>query len=375
MGRGQTGDHTGGHTGGLAADLHLFMCPEIDVAGTQRLRSDPLALRHYPSRLTIACDTEAGLVSLWSRQSGRFETVPIAAARDRAIYWTPRGRRCVDLLAQLDGRVRGFYVANMHDGSPYDAEIYLGHNANILQYNRQRGNRSVVLWRLRHYMDPETSMGGIFQKGVPDAQPFLDKAPRIFWRGAVHGQTWANRDRATSLRGVWDPLTDAAGIEAVAARYSRIAAVLFAQKNPDIADCALVAMNPEDNYRPDHPGADLFAPKLRPDEQLGCRYLLCPCGIDVGSQLYWAVQTNCLAFKEEGPYEVLPDYFLRPWVHYVPIAPGLTDLREKFEYCQAHPKLCEAIVARAQEAYVQMNDPSPWREAEEIVLDRLGIRA
>jgi hypothetical protein len=364
-----------GRSADLAADLHLFMCPEVDAEGTQRLRRDPLALRSYPSRLTIACDTEAGLVSLWSRHSGQFQTVPIDEARVRSIYWTPRGRRMVDLLAQLDGRVRGFYVANMHDGSPFDADIYLGHGASILQYNRQRGNRSVVLWRLRHYMDPETSMGGIFQKGVPDTQPFLDKQPKIFWRGAVHGQTWANRDKASSLRGAWGSATDADGIAALGPQYSRVAAVLFGQANPDIADCAFVSMNPEDDFSPTHPGAKLFAPKLRPDEQLGYRYLLCPCGIDVGSQLYWAVQTNCLAFKEEGPYEVLPDYFLRPWIHYVPIAPGLTDLREKFEYCQAHPKICQAIVSRAQEAYVRMNDPKPWRDAEDIVLDRLGIRA
>ena len=101
------------------------------------------------------------------------------------------------------------------------------------------------------------------------------------------------------------------------------------------------------------------------------RYLLCLAGNDVASTLYWAIGTNSLAFKEETLYETIPDYFLQPWVHYVPISQGLGDLRDKFEYCERILGLCKSIITNANEAYDRILYSNEWLEAEIAVLDRI----
>ncbi|RRH78256.1 hypothetical protein [Falsigemmobacter faecalis] len=104
------------------------------------------------------------------------------------------------------------------------------------------------------------------------------------------------------------------------------------------------------------------------------RYLLAPEVKDVARLTYWALRTNSLVFVEKTPFGTLPDYFLKPWLHSVPIAPGLTDLRETFEFCQSDPGFCQRIMAQAQAAARRMHDSRTWQEAELKILDRPGLR-
>lgn len=355
-------------------ELHQFMCPEPAVAGNLRLRRDPAAFRRYPSELAVVCDFEAGTVSRWTSDRRGYTTDPLSAARHPAGYAHKRANRTVDLIAQLDGRAR-FFLSNMRDSSPYDPEVYLGHDANVLQHHRRVGARSTVLWRLPNYWEPSPALGGVFRQPVTETRAFRDKLPKIFWRGRLHGQHWIHRNEQTLLRRDWHAATTEAAIAALEHRYSRAVAVLFARRNPDLADCAFVTGPDEPPLPAAHPGAGFYAPETAPSDQLAYRYLLCPVGIDICTQLYWVLQTNSLAFKEESPYECIPDFYLKPWVHYVPVAPGLGDLREKFEFCESHPRIVEEIIARAQEAHATILNPEAWREAEDIVLDRLGLAA
>jgi hypothetical protein len=56
-----------------------------------------------------------------------------------------------------------------------------------------------------------------------------------------------------------------------------------------------------------------------------------------------------LLFHHETPTKDFINDFMRPWVHYVPIAPDLRDLREKFEWAESHPRAAKAIANRGSE--------------------------
>lgn len=354
-------------------ELHEFMCPEPAMAGMEAVLRDPAILRRYPSQLTMLCDFAADTVHIRAA-SGAMVPVSVSEAERPKLYPHHNGPRNARLVRNMKDRVRRPFVANMLDAAPFDAELYLGQPLNILQHNRRPGNRTAVLWRLDNYWEPTPNMGGLFGRRVADAIPFPDKKPVIFWRGRLHGQHWASAHEIERLRHLWSRATSEADLRTVAARYPRAAAVLFGRDNPAISDIYFMRPETEPEFPPSHPGHRYFGLPVPPAEQLENRYLLCLPGIDVSSQLYWAVQTNCLAFKVEAQYECLPDYFLKPWVHYVPVAANLNDLRDKYEFCESHPRVAEDIIRRAQDAHRRMLDAAAWREAEDIVLDRLGLR-
>lgn len=350
--------------------LHEFMCPQV-CPDNQWLRDNPGALADYPASLITLCDFDAGMLHFQKNKQRALASLPISALDSVEDLGMNKAERTIELVQSLRGRVRGAIVANMRDAAPFDPELYFGREVNILQYNRRKGCRSAVLWRLPGYYEPSEKLGGTFQREVTETLRFRDKKPKIFWRGAFSGGRWLNPwHRSTPGKP-----TDIAAIEAAAPWNSRALAVLFGAANSDFCDLRFGINRRKLNLKPGEPPKNRFMGRqVKPEVMLEHRYLLCPAGHDVATQTYWILNTNSVALKEETEYEVLPDYFLKPWVHYVPIAPGLTDLREKFDYLEANPVLCEAIVERAQEAYARIIRPEPWQEAEEIVLDRLGVK-
>jgi hypothetical protein len=60
------------------------------------------------------------------------------------------------------------------------------------------------------------------------------------------------------------------------------------------------------------------------------------------------LSTNSLVFKEDYPYEAFADCHFQAWVHYIPISPDFDDIIAKYEWCEANPQHCQAIVANAQ---------------------------
>lgn len=351
--------------------LHEFMCPEV-APETARLRADPSPMGTYPSRLLMLCDFEHDRVHLRGPAPGTVQTMSIADTAKWGRKPAHKFIRSFDLIESLKGRVRSHIVANMRDATPYDPEFYFGHPANILQHNRRRGCRTAVLWRLPGYLVPDTGLGGTFGKDISDERDFLDKRPVIFWRGAFSGGRWLTPYWRERL----DPTADPDAITAAAAWNSRARAVLYSLENRKFTDFRFTIRKKQfDQFDRDTRRQPFLSGFVEPARMLEHRYILCPAGHDFSSQLYWIIATRSIAFKEEIEYEVLPDYFLKPWVHYVPVAPGLTDLREKFNYCEANPDVCRAIIERANEAYRRILRPAVWAEAEATVLDRLGVAA
>ena len=355
-------------------ELHEFMCPQVCPA-PHWLRDNPGALADYPASLITLCDFDGDILHFQKNNRRKLASAPVSALdsdEGTKKLRMNKAQRTIELVQSLRGRVRGTMVANMRDAAPYDPEFYFGRELNILQYNRRKGCHSAVLWRLPEYYEPSRKLGGTFQRNVDESRAFRDKKPMIYWRGTLSGGRWLNPWHRQSA----GKATTIAAIEAAAVWNSRARAVVFGAANRDFCDLRFgigrrnLTLGEGEVAKHKYLGRT-----VAPDVMLQHRYLLCPAGHDVATQTYWILNTNSLALKEETEYEVLPDFFLKPWVHYVPIAPGLTDLREKFEYLEANPALCEAIIERAQMAYAGIVEPSLWQEAEDIVLDRMGVRA
>ena len=352
-------------------ELHEFMCPEV-CSQNDWLRANPKAMQSYPSRLLMICDFEADKVHMRPKLGDGIVTRTLSEMSSVEAFIHQRGHRNKELIASLQGRVKSFVIANMRDCSPFSPELYFDRDINILQYNRRKGARSTVLWQLQNYFAPSERIGGLYKRRVHETLTFLDKKPMIVWRGRAHSMNWTSPHSTTSLAGQWEKAQNRGDLENLAEEFSRARAVLYSFQHPEFTDFRFTTPLRNKPPEPDTVGAEYFAPEYPPRTLLESRYQLCVKGHDVASQLYWILGTHSVAFKEETEYEVLPDYFLKPWVHYVPIAPGLRDLREKFEYCEANPDLCCTIIERANEAYERIIQPKLWEEAENIVLDRLG---
>jgi Arabidopsis thaliana protein of unknown function (DUF821). len=366
-------------------ELDEFMCPTVHPE-TARLRDQPELLARFPALMAMLCDfdrdrivyqtgeTAAG-ASGGARQAVLAESPALAPAYSPTVFDNiRRGLRSAQMIEQLGAKGVRWFVSNMHDCSPFAPELYVGAPANIFQHNRRRGDPSPVLWRLIGYYEPGPIMGGV----PPDARhtdtiPFTDKRPRIVWRGNWTGITWTSPYDITRI----GAHSTAEALAPLATLYPRARAVMRSLAEPEFLDCRFVAGGKVRRKRGTGgaPWGELEDRKRTQEWLLRNRYQLCLPGNDTATQLYWVINSNSLALKVETEFDCIADYFLKPWVHYVPIARDLGDLREKYEYCEANPGLCLAIIERGKEAYARMLDASIWEEAETKVLDRLGLLA
>jgi len=353
------------------------MCPRSNP-DTAKLRDNPETLARYPQSLALVCDFERDRIVYQTVRAGTEPGVALGEVPANGAQYDPgcfsplrHGYRSADIVEQIRGLGARWFVANMYDAAPYPPEIYFGHKANILQYNRRRGDTDAVLWRLPSYFEPTPMLGYVRERDRgPDEVAFADKRPQAVWRGGRNGQQWLSPWLMRPTETIPDPLNAEPGSMA----NVRWRAVMMSLAYPKWLNCrfslSIRQMRTKDRDAPLPEHTDI---NRRHAWLLKFRYILCPPGNDVSTQLYWVLASNSVALRVETEYEVLPDYFIRPWVHYVPIAADLSDLIAKLEYLEANPDLCRAIVERAQAAYSAILNAPLWEESERIVLDKLGL--
>lgn len=338
--------------------LANFMLPQVSD-GTVRLAD--LQSMTLPSSLFAGYDPEYKELLINGHLS-----VGVDELTSENVATSYKPNRNVQFIDSLPSAPRRSIYWDMDDARAFDSRVYTGADINVFQYNRRIGNRHAVLWRLSSYFEPSRSLG--HGGWVDDRLRFDEKKSVVFWRGAVSGSRWTDPFTRVGALGI----NSAADFVEQAGHYSRIRAVLMSNGSQDF-DLKFSGPGALIDTKPWLEDLDVLGDAVRPAQQLDHKYILCINGNDVASNLYWILSTQSIAFKEDCAYEVLPDYFLKPWVHYVPIASGLADLQEKFDYCQAKPDLCKAIIENANEAYSRMIDPHVWNAAEIEVLDRLGL--
>lgn len=335
-----------------------FMLPEVS---SQSVRLGELAEIVPPSRLFAGYDPHHKELLIEGNLSTGIEE--LTSENLATTYKSNRNPQFVDSLPSVP---KDIILWDMEDARAFDTQVYTGKDLNVFQYNRRIGSRHAVLWRLNSYIEPSRALGHAGR--VEDGLQFEDKKPLVYWRGGITGSRWVDPFRRIGVLSI----NTASDFEENAHHYSRFKAALLS-KTSDVFDLKLAVAGANVETKPWLKELDLLGDIVRPAQQLEHKYILCLNGNDLASNLYWVLSTQSVAFKEDTAYECLPDYFLKPWVHYVPIARGLSDLQEKFDYCQANPDLCRRIIDNANQAYEKMIDATTWNNAELDVLDRLSL--
>lgn len=342
--------------------LHEFMLPEV-VTETPQL--DELNFTQLPSSLFVGVSPERAQILL---KEGLFNP----AEREEALHLVNSGykswRRGYAFSAPFDKAKKRYFV-DFEDALQIPRECYFGTDFNVFQYNRRRGDRTSVLWRLPNYFEPSRGIGHPPRETKRDEIQFEDKIPKVYWRGGVSGSHWSTPfKKSTTPRISPETFKD----EDVHSKFSRVKLV-STYANSDVVDAKFSGGTVDRFIEPALQNEDTTSSAVHTSAMMKYKYLLCPAGNDVSSALYWVIRSNSLAFKEETEYETIPDYFLKPWVHYIPISPGLHDIGEKFDFCEDNPKFCKQIIQNAHEAYSTITNSNVWADAENVVLDRLGL--
>jgi len=87
-------------------------------------------------------------------------------------------------------------------------------------------------------------------------------------------------------------------------------------------------------------------PTLTMADMCAYRYILSVEGNDVATNLKWIMASDSVLFM---PRPHITSWFmedrLQPWVHYVPVRDDFEDLEARVRWAEAHPHVCQRIVA------------------------------
>ena len=119
-----------------------------------------------------------------------------------------------------------------------------------------------------------------------------------------------------------------------------------------------------DVSRPGRVPDEWLKPKLTLYAHLGHRFILCPEGNDVASNLKWVMSTNTLAVMPRPRWETwFMEGSLEPERHYVEVKPDFSDLEERMDHYLGHPALAREIIAEAHAHVDRFRD----RHREDLV--------
>ena len=119
-----------------------------------------------------------------------------------------------------------------------------------------------------------------------------------------------------------------------------------------------------DVSRPGRVPDQWIKPKLTLYAHLTHRFILCPEGNDVASNLKWAMSTNTLAVMPRPQWETwFMEGTLEPGRHYVEVRPDFSDLEERMDYYLSHPALAREIIGEAHHHVARFRD----KRREDIV--------
>lgn len=89
-------------------------------------------------------------------------------------------------------------------------------------------------------------------------------------------------------------------------------------------------------------------------DQLKYKFIFCPEGNDVATNLKWVLSSNSLCFMPKPKFETwFMEGILKPGVHYVEIQNDLSDMEEKIKYYSKNIDEAQSIIANAKK-HVQM---------------------
>jgi hypothetical protein len=117
------------------------------------------------------------------------------------------------------------------------------------------------------------------------------------------------------------------------------------------------------------PGLD--RPFMPVREQLKYKFILSLEGIDVASNLKWIMSSNSIAFSQPLKFETwFMEGTLIPGVHYVELKDDFSDIEEKMEYYNSHPREAKKIAENANRYVEQFLNPAVERKIALLVFEK-----
>jgi len=87
-------------------------------------------------------------------------------------------------------------------------------------------------------------------------------------------------------------------------------------------------------------------------EMVGYKYIL---DIDGNASTWdataWKLNSGSVIFKVDGPWIQWFYSEYLPYTHYIPIKDDMSDLQEKYQWCEEHPEECEKIVVNSKQLF------------------------
>jgi len=108
-------------------------------------------------------------------------------------------------------------------------------------------------------------------------------------------------------------------------------------------------------------------------DQLQHKYILCPEGNDVATCLKWVMLSNSVPLMPTPRREtVFLEGWLRPYVHYVPVAADWHDLPARLAWCQQNDRACQQISLNGKAWAAAFFDPALSAQVAELVQRRVA---
>lgn len=186
----------------------------------------------------------------------------------------------------------------------------------------------------------------------PAVGPWKERKPSVVWRGASTGlfhQTESTLDNLPRYR------------------MSRLAAQLGERADVGLTQVAQAASAEEADLisqRLEREG--LMKPFVPMTEMARHRFILDIDGNSNSWNFMQKLRLGCCVLRVESQWRQWFSDRLIPWEHYVPVAPDLSDLVERAEWCFSHPGKCEAIAARGTKFAFDMRFADEMSRAAQI---------
>ncbi|MEL6957565.1 MAG: glycosyl transferase family 90 [Pseudomonadota bacterium] len=239
---------------------------------------------------------------------------------------------------------------------------------------------NLTLWPLPgyHTIAPSGAPGGY----PIDPLPFTDKIDRVCWLGNITGRMHPDltpdgrerrnvyniRDQIAGAQGAELPWDDIIADLMCVPRYRAVHAL---KDDPDF-EIGLVARPKWRAAMRTKPFDGMIHHTVQPIWFYQFKYILSLQGNDTGSNFLPAVASGSLVFKEEDGWELFYTGVFKPWVHYIPISTGATDVKEKLDWARSHQAKCARMVAAARDVYAKLADPVHRREYLGAIADGLN---
>mmetsp|Transcript_2031 Transcript_2031/g.5175 ORF Transcript_2031/g.5175 Transcript_2031/m.5175 type:complete len:323 (-) Transcript_2031:73-1041(-) len=183
----------------------------------------------------------------------------------------------------------------------------------VLVKSRMLGDRNAILYPInkdRHF-PPD-----VFRDLPKYDIPFGEKTSKLIWRGATTGGK-TGRFRFMLMEAYFEshPLIDVGFTKIVQGEIN---------------------------------ATKWLKPLMTWQEMIRYKYMLSVEGNDVATGLKWQLYSNSVVFMPPPTKETwFLETNLKPYVHYVPIDPDLSNLEAQVDWAEAHPKECAWISANA----------------------------